>query len=100
MDITLYSIYLKKRNNENIKEGFSVRNVVGVQQSIAPFIVSVVATYLCYLRNIEQPKYLRILYCILAFVFSGIYILYYFISNFAYSKQSSLIKNTDFSLLK
>lgn len=88
MDYYLYSIYYK---NKNIKEGFSVNELIGVQHSIAPLLVSIFAAYLCYERNINEPVYLKYLYCIIAFIFSGIYILYYIISYFLYSKDSELI---------
>lgn len=95
MDYYLYSILIKKKD---IKEGFSVRSIFGIQETIAPLIVSILASYLCYLRNIDKPKIYKIFVCTIAFLFSGIYILYYFISNFAYSQKVQV--NNDLSLLQ
>jgi hypothetical protein len=83
MDIYLYSIY---SNKKKIKEGFNVSDLTGVQHSMAPFLVSIFAVYLCFQRNVKlnQPKYLIYFYCLIAFIFSGIYIFYYFISSFFY----------------
>jgi|688.fasta_scaffold988716_1 hypothetical protein len=91
MEYYLYSIYLNKNKNKQIQEGFSVNQLVGVQHSIAPLLVSIFAAYLCYERNINEPNYLKYLYCAIAFIFSGIYILYYIISYFLYAKNNELI---------
>lgn len=87
MDYYLYSIYF---NNKKIKEGFSVNDYIGVQHSMAPFLVSIFAVYLCYERNINEPRYLTYFYCLIAFIFSGLYIFYYLISSFLYLQPNEL----------
>jgi hypothetical protein len=87
MDYYIYSIYFK---NKKIKEGFSVSDYTGVQHSMAPFLVSIFAVYLCYQRNINEPPYLTYFYCFIAFIFSGLYIFYYLISSFLYLQPNEL----------
>lgn len=69
-------------NEYRTKEGFStdwIKSIVGVPSFLASFLVSVYAMILCWNINTHTQLILKILYCIFAFIFSGIYIIYYYI---------------------
>lgn len=94
MDIIVFN-YMKKnfydknyeRERETI-EGFSVKDFVGIPGILASFLVSVFASFLCWNINADTELPLKIFYSIIAFFFSGIYLLYYLFMH--YSKSKSL----------
>jgi hypothetical protein len=85
MDYWFYTNFLAdnkrwgtEKANETI-EGFSVGSMVGIPGFLASFIISVFTCYLCWNNNKNTNIVLRIIYCIIAFTFSGIYLLYYYL---------------------
>lgn len=81
MDILLIQRFINNNNN-NIKEGFSVKNIVGVPNKVATLIISFVAAYLCWSVNQDTNIIIRIIYCVFAAIFSGIYLIYFYFVHF------------------
>lgn len=67
-------------------EGFSVKDFVGVPGLLASFLISVFASFLCWNVNADTELPLKIFYSIIAFSFSGIYLLYYLFMHYSKSK--------------
>jgi hypothetical protein len=95
MDIWLVNQISKNKNNENnIFEGFSINKIVGVPGFLASFLVSLVTAYLCWNVNKDTKLPLKIFYSILAFTFSGIYLIYYFLMYF--TKNKNILNDFDY----
>jgi hypothetical protein len=80
MDYWIYNNVIKNKilNSDKTIETFSVNKMVGIPGFLASFIISVFTCYLCWKNNENTNITLRIIYCIIAFIFSGIYLLYYY----------------------
>jgi hypothetical protein len=53
-------------------------NSSAVFSNISYLLFSIMAVYLCWTRNVNEDLPLKIIYCILAFFFPIIYLIYYF----------------------
>ena len=85
MDFYFFNYYTlaKQRAKEFVKgrevvEGFSPNNLIGTPGLVASFLVSCFAAYLNWQQNSGTNTVQRVFYALLAFLFSGVYLLYYF----------------------
>lgn len=79
MDYFIYkNILARYENKDAVVEAFSVNKMVGIPGFLASFIISVFTCYLCWSNNPNTNILLRVIYCLFAFTFSGIYLLYYY----------------------
>jgi hypothetical protein len=84
MDIFFFNHYaFARKKAKGIVEGFSSNSLIGTPGLVASFLVSVFSAYLCWQQNQGSTNtFQRVIYCILAFLFSGIYLIYYFFMHF------------------
>lgn len=61
------------------KENFDVTDLNDPMTNLIILIIGVAAAYLAYERNANEPMGWRIFVTVIAFLFSNIYIIYYFI---------------------
>ena len=77
-------LYNKKIEEDSEKEGFQTTEIHLIQMTplkwFISFIVGVFALYLSQIRNKHESTGTRILYGLLAYMFSIFYILYYFVT--------------------
>lgn len=86
MDVIYLYNYINTKNNK-LKEGFSIKDISFVPNKVAILLISFFAMYLCWDVNDETNVFIKIFYCIFAFIFSGIYLIYYYFVHFK-DKQS------------
>lgn len=65
-----------------MREGFSVNRFVGVPNYIASFLISLISAYLCWHINENSHVMYRVMSCIFAFTFSGVYLVYYYMMHY------------------
>lgn len=85
MDILLLQYISSNRKNSDkgiLREGFSASSVVGIPGYFASFLVSLFTGYLSWKQNENASLSLRIFYTLIAFTFSGIYLIYYFLKKY------------------
>lgn len=83
MDIFFFNHYaFAKKKAKGVVEGFSSNSLIGTPGLVASFLVSLFSAYLCWQQNQSTDTIQRVIYCILAFLFSGIYLIYYFFMHF------------------
>lgn len=76
-------VYAYLRHRASADEPFApVRRLAGTPAFAAPIIVAVVAAVLCWQTNAQAPMHVRVAYVVLAVVFSGMYMAYYFVYHF------------------
>lgn len=82
MDIILIQKFVSNNQSNNIKEGFSIKNITGVPNKVATLIISFIAAYLCWNVNQDTNIIIKIIYCLFAAIFSGIYLIYFYFVHF------------------
>jgi len=75
--MTAFSTYEKFTNNSNEDIVSQFMNNIPITWIIAAFIISFGASYLAYECSCTEKPATRAIYTILAFFFSGIYLIYY-----------------------
>jgi hypothetical protein len=67
---------------QNILEKKEHMNISGVFSGVSNLILAIVAVYLCWTRNTMQNEStgMKIVYCIIAFYFPIIYLIYYMVT--------------------
>jgi hypothetical protein len=77
MDITFI-----EQNILEKKEHMNENSIFPSFSALSNIILGIVAVYLCWKRNTEQKESngMKIIYCIIAFYFPLIYLIYYFVT--------------------
>jgi uncharacterized membrane protein len=76
-------------NIENFKDGFNEGPSIPVTWIIMAFIISLGTAYIAYNCNEYEKPATRALSTIIAFFFSGIYLIYYFIVHVLFDRKCS-----------
>jgi hypothetical protein len=86
---------------KKLSEGFSVNSMIGTPGMVASVLVSIFSAYLCWNNNPNVNTVQRVIYTVLAFLFSGIYLVYYLFMHLDRSKfKSTPANNADFKFLQ
>jgi hypothetical protein len=88
MDIFLFNNLINPSKKEKLKEGFSIKDISFVPNKVAIILISFVSIYLCWNANEDTNFFVKIIYCIFAFIFSGIYLIYYYFMHFRESQNN------------